>query len=102
MAQLQRAISDDSRPVAERVGLAGEALSLAGETAVRAANQKNREAALAVLDGCKIWLDDPGLGAGAVKLRRRWHLARLDVFRILRDIQGIEQEQDIIELGGGK
>jgi len=24
------------------------------------------------------------------------------VFRVLRDIQGIEQEQDIIELGGSK
>ncbi|MEE9126665.1 MAG: PQQ-binding-like beta-propeller repeat protein, partial [Planctomycetota bacterium] len=102
LQQLRIAVSQPARPEKERVGLARQALSLAGEIAVREANKKNRAAALAVLDSCEAWLDDPGLAAVAPRLRRRWHLARLDVFRILRDIQGMEQEQDIIELGGSK
>ena len=100
LQQLQIALTDRSRPAAERPGLARKTLSLAAELALRAATSKDRVAALAFLDSCKAWLDDPQLVSDAPRLRRRWHLARLDVFRILRDIQNIEREQDIIERGG--
>jgi outer membrane protein assembly factor BamB len=99
--QLQIALTDRSRSARERTDLARRVLTLAGEVAVETA-KKDRAAALAVLDNCKAWLDDPQIVAEAPRLRRRWHLARLDVFRVLRDIQGIEREQDIIELGGSK
>jgi len=102
LKQLQIALTDRSRPTQERASLATKTLSLAAELALKAATSKDRTTALGLLDSCKSWLNDSQLASDAPRLRRRWHLARLDVFRVLRDIQGIEQEQDIIELGGSK
>lgn len=102
LKQLQIALADRSRREEERADLARRALSLVAELAAEAATDKDRAGAVSLLDGCKAMLDDPQFAEEAPALRRRWHLARLDVFRILRDIQGIEEEQDIIELGGSK
>jgi hypothetical protein len=70
-------------------------LSLAEEVSVLLATNGQRETALKLLDQCEQRMLDP-------RLALRVHLFRLQVYRALGDLEGVEREQDYIENGGIK
>lgn len=83
---------DDSkshRRVAIRV------LSLVEELSAKLAAKKQGKAALEILDQCEKRMRDP-------RLVLRVHLFRLQVYRALGDLEGVEREQEYIENGGVK
>ena len=68
-------------------------LSLVDEVSALLATNGHRKEALAILDECEQRM-------GEVRLTRRVHLFRLQVYRTLGDLTGIEREQEFIETGG--
>jgi hypothetical protein len=79
----------------KRRKLSIRALSLVEDISVRLATNKRREEALDILDRCEKRMQGP-------RHIRRVHLFRLIVFRALRDLTGIEREQEFIESGSIK
>ena len=63
------------------------------EVSALLATNGDRKGALAVLDECEKRMRE-------VRLIRRVHLFRLQVYRTLGDLDGIEREQEFIETGG--
>ncbi|MDA1221621.1 MAG: hypothetical protein O3B85_06340, partial [Planctomycetota bacterium] len=61
-------------------------LTLCGEIALASAARGSREEALAMLDRCRSLLDEE-------RLIERWHLARIEVFEALGDLDAIAAEQ---------
>ncbi|MCA8943042.1 MAG: PQQ-binding-like beta-propeller repeat protein [Planctomycetes bacterium] len=61
-------------------------LSIAGELSIAFAASGAREDALAILDRCREELTDD-------RAVMRWHLARIEVFQALADLEGVESEQ---------
>ncbi len=64
-------------------------LSMTSELALVMAGQLAQEEAIALLDGCRSRLTK-------AKHIKRWHLARLEVFRELNALQAIEAEQEAL------
>jgi hypothetical protein len=95
IATLYDALDRADLSTAERRRLASQALSLVDEVSERLATEGHREQALATLAACQDRMSDPGH-------KRRVHLFRLQVYRILGDQAGIQQEQEYIENGGIK
>jgi hypothetical protein len=79
--------------VRQRRRTALRVLTLAEEIASLLATNGRREAALAILDRCEKHMQEP-------RLMLRVHLFRLQVYRTLGDIAGVEREQAFIENGG--
>ncbi len=65
-------------------------LSMMAEATMDMAKQNLRTEALQLLDDCRPVISSPAFV-------RRWHLARLDVWRVLGDQENMELERDILE-----
>ena len=71
------------------------ALSLVEEVSSLLATDGRRDAALKILDECEKRVREP-------RLVLRVHLFKLQVYRALGDVAGVEREQEFIENGGVK
>ena len=59
------------------------------ELALAGAAEGSREQALDLLERCR-------RHCAQRDLRQRWHLARIEVFRLLQDLESVEHEQQIL------
>ncbi len=74
---------------AGRAGASARMLSLSRELALAMAANGSRTQALDLLERCR-------MHAVQRELRERWHLARIEVFRLLQDLESVEEEQQIL------
>ena len=74
---------------AREAGAPARMLSLSRELALAMAANGSREEALTLLDRCRLHVDER-------ELRQRWHLARMEVFRLLQDLDSLESEQQTL------
>ena len=73
-------------PEEQRASIGRRLLSVSGELASAMAAHGSRKDALALLDRCRARL-------ASSKDVQHWHLARIEVFQILGDLDGVESEQ---------
>jgi outer membrane protein assembly factor BamB len=74
---------------ADRARSSARMLSLSRELALARAADGSREQALDLLERCR-------RHCAQRDLRQRWHLARIEVFRLLQDLESVEHEQQIL------
>ena len=82
-------------PAVERVALSTQVLSLVEQHSKVLATDGHRDSALSTLAECEEHMSE-------LRFKRRAHLFRLQVFRILGDTAGMERERQYIESGGSK
>ena len=74
---------------AREAGAPSRMLSLSREVALAMAANGSREEALTLLDRSRLHVQER-------ELRQRWHLARMEVFRLLQDLESLEREQQTL------
>ena len=89
------ALEQPDLPPEDRTALSTQVLSLAEQRSKALATDGHRDSALSTLADCEARMSE-------LRLKRRVHLFRWQVFRILGDTAGMAREQEYIENGGIK